>query len=292
MFAKAYKIASSFTLPIVISSRSNKGVCNSAIGACVVLNRDGWVLTTAHLVAEISRQQNSVMQHNAYGSNVRQLEQDTVSDKRFRKSKVRTFQRPKQGTISDHSVWWGRDGASLQKTIVMASCDLALCHLQPFDPDTVAHYPIFKTPDNDYTPGTSLCKLGFPFHKITPTFDDKAGAFVLPPGAVPLPLFPIEGIFTRIVLMPAPGNNSEEQGKFIETSSPGLLGQSGGPIIDTSGKIWAIQSHTRHYSLDFNPLSPSQDQGYKQHQFLHAGIGIHNEPILQLLKQQQIAHRV
>ena len=292
MFSKAYRIASSFTLPVVISSRSNKGVCSSAIGACVVINRDGWILTTAHLIDEIQRQQNSVLKHRAHDSDVSKLEQDTVADKRFRKSKVRTFHRPQQGTVKNHSVWWGRDGAQLRESMLMPATDLALGRLEPFDPNTVAHYPTFKNPDHHYMPGTSLCKLGFPFHTITPSFDEQQNAFVLPPGSVPLPLFPIEGIFTRVVVMPAP-NSTTEQGKFIETSSPGLSGQSGGPIVDTKGRIWALQSHTRHYPLGFSPPIPGQDKGQKQkeHQFLNVGLGIHMEPILHFLQNRGVAHQ-
>lgn len=38
---------------------------------------------------------------------------------------------------------------------------------------------------------------------------------------------------------------------FIETSTPRLRGQSGGPIFDVNGAIWAIQSQTHHLKLGF-----------------------------------------
>ena len=299
MFARAYAIASSFTLPVVISSRSDKGVCNSAIGACVIINREGWILTSAHLIQEIQRQQESVQKHQTYDGDIRQLERDMVADKEFRRNiKVRTFNRPRKGSIQNHSVWWGRDGAQLHDATVTPAADLALGRLAPFDPDTVAHYPVFKKPGPHYTPGRSLCKLGFPFHQITPTFDEQQNAFVLPQGAVPLPLFPIEGMFTRVVVTPMPGSDEREIGKFIETSSPGLVGQSGGPIVDTEGVVWALQSHTRHYPLGFSPPIPGQHQGrqhtgsqQKEHQFLNVGLGVHVEPILQLLQSREVAHQ-
>ncbi len=293
MFAKAYRIASCFTLPVVISSRSDKGVCKSTIGACVVVNRDGWILTSAHLIKEIQRQQDSVMKHSTYGDDVRKLEQDTVADKRFRKSKVRAFQRPSTGSVRNHSVWWGRDGAQLRDLTVLPAADLALGRLQPFAPDSIAHYPAFKNPTADYSPGRSLCRLGFPFHEIKPTFDQEKNAFVLPQGAVPLPLFPLEGIFTRVVTAPMPGANESVPGKFIETSSPGLMGQSGGPIVDSQGVVWALQSHTRHYPLGFSPPVPDQGKSTKQkeHQFLNVGLGIHTESILNLLNSRSVAHQ-
>ena len=294
MFAEAYRIASCFTLPVVISSRTDKNKCSSSIGACVIVNREGWILTTKHLINAIQRQQESSAQHGKYGDDVRQLEQDTVADKLYRKTKVRTFKRPSKGSIKNHSVWWGRDGAQLREVTTIAAADLALGRIEPFDADTVAHYPVFKKPGANYTPGRSLCKLGFPFHGITPTFDEKRNAFVLPQGSVPLPLFPIEGMFTRVVVAPMPGENAGESGKFVETSTPGLVGQSGGPIVDAEGAVWALQSHTRHYPLGFSPPVPGQEKStqQKEHQFLNVGLGIHVEQILKLLQSRDVAHQV
>ena len=294
MFAKACAIAGSFTLPVVISSRLSNGQCTSVIGACVALNRDGWILTVAHLIHEMQRQQNSVQQQRGYRDDVRELEQDIVSDRSFRKKRVRTLHSPAKRAVKNHSVWWGRDGAQLHDLRVLPGADLALGRLEPFDPDSVAHYPVFKNPAGDYAPGRSLCRLGFPFHEIKPSFDEQKNAFVLPPGAVPLPLFPLEGIFTRVVITPMPQAENNERGKFIETSSPGLAGQSGGPIVDSRGVVWALQSHTRHYPLGFSPRIPGRGKAaeQKEHQFLNVGLGVHAELILNFLKHQGVGHRV
>jgi len=307
MFANAYRIAAAFTLPVVISSRLQSGACAGAVGACVVVNRDGWILTAAHLMAEIMRQQQSAGRHRAHKNDIRQFEQDTTADKRFRKSKVRTFARPGADSVLDHSVWWGQDGVQLVDAVMQPAADLALGRLQPFDPDSVAHYPVFKTPGEDYAPGRSLCKLGFPFHQVKPEFDEARGAFVLPPGTLPMPLFPIDGIFTRVVVAPMPGvsikagkgNGADKTapGKFIETSSPGLVGQSGGPVVDTDGVVWALQSHTRHYALGFSPPAPGKKKSgapaaaNKEHQFLNVGLGVHAEAILKLLDEQGVEHQ-
>ena len=296
MFAKACAIARDFTLPVVISHRLGNGQCNSVIGACVVVNRDGWVLTVAHLMKEVQRQQSSVRQHRGHDKGVRELEQDIVSDRPYRKQRVHTLQRPTKNTIKNHSVWWGRDGAQLRDMVMIPAADLALGRLEPFDADSVARYPVFKHPAREYAPGRSLCRLGFPFHQIKPAFDEEKNAFVLPPGAVPLPLFPLEGIFTRVVIAPMPGEESTqgEHGKFIETSSPGLAGQSGGPIVDTDGQVWGLQSHTRHHSLGFNPTAPTRRKGetQKEHQFLNVGLGVHAELILNFLQRQGVEHQV
>lgn len=49
MFRDANKKAAEFTLPIVISRKTVEGRCASSIGACVVVNDEGWVVTAAHV---------------------------------------------------------------------------------------------------------------------------------------------------------------------------------------------------------------------------------------------------
>ncbi len=295
MFANAYRIASRFTLPVIISSRTSDNVCTSIIGACVVINSDGWILTTAHLINEIQRQQASVAKYHTHNGDVRQLEQDIVADKYFRKNKVHAIHRPSTNSIKNCSIWWGSDTAQLQfqDVAMIASSDLAIGRLDGFKASTVEHYPIFKKPDADYTPGRSLCRLGFPFHEIKPSYDSKQNRFTLPAGTVPVPLFPIDGIFTRVIVAPMQGVENGEVGKFIETSSPGLCGQSGGPIVDVNGAVWALQSHTRHYALGFSPPVPGNNKSnqHKEHQFLNVGLGVHNEPILHLLKEKHVDHQ-
>lgn len=80
---------------------------------------------------------------------------------------------------------------------------------------------------------------------------------------------------------------------FLETSSPGLMGQSGGSILDTSGTVWGIQSKTANLSLGFDPEVPDGNGGLtkrKEHQFLNVGWSTHPETIVGLLKEKGIAH--
>ena len=91
MFSKAVPIAASYTRPMVIWSRTAKGVCASAVGACVVLNRAGWILTAGHLLDIVREQQESARRHAGYRGNVVEFHRDLAADKRFRKKGVRTF---------------------------------------------------------------------------------------------------------------------------------------------------------------------------------------------------------
>ena len=50
MFRKAVDLARRFTVPVVISAQQKNGRCASAIGACVVVNSDGWIVTARHVL--------------------------------------------------------------------------------------------------------------------------------------------------------------------------------------------------------------------------------------------------
>ena len=99
--------------------------------------------------------------------------------------------------------------------------------------------------------------------------------------------FPNEGILTRQLIVDA---NAPIFMGFLETSSPGLLGQSGGPVFDTQGTVWAIQGHTSPLPLGFSPPVPGGKAGEKEHQFLNVGRGVHPATIVGLLNQANIKH--
>ena len=111
---------------------------------------------------------------------------------------------------------------------IVPAADLALGRLEPFDSASVAHYPVWKDPSRDVAPGRNLCKLGFPLHCIVPVYDEKANMFTLPEGSVPLRLFPMEGMFTRMVNTRAPGSGDGETKAHWRSPRrfPAALGQA------------------------------------------------------------------
>ena len=291
MFSKAVPIAAGFTRPVVISSRTMQGACAGTIGAYVVVNPGGWILTAGHLLDIVRKQQDSARRHAGYRGNVVEFHRDVAADKRYRKKGVRTFHKPAESSVRNHSVWWGVDGVRLVEARIVPAADLALGRLEPFDPKSVPQYPVWKDPSRGVAPGRSLCKLGFPLHRIVPVYDEKANTFTLPEGSVPLPLFPLEGMFTRVVNTRAPGSGDGEPSAFIETSTPSLLGQMGGPVFDAQAVVWGIQSHTMHHALGFHPPVPGGAAGQVEHQFLNTGLAVHAAVIRRLLDAEGIECR-
>ena len=66
MFQGAIKKAQQYTLPVVVSYRRQDGTTGSSIGAFIVLNEDGWILTAAHIVREMQRFAQETNAYNDY----------------------------------------------------------------------------------------------------------------------------------------------------------------------------------------------------------------------------------
>ena len=169
------------------------------------------------------------------------------------------------------------------------SLDIGVGRFEPFDKTWVGSYPAIKDPASELAAGTSLCTLGYPFDTLSATYDEKENAFRFDPRGN-LAMFPIEGIMTREIL--GTDQNGVAQRLFIERSSPGLKGQSGGPVLDRNGTVWGIQSRTSHLSLGFDPPVPGPNKHQKVHQFLNAGLAVHPEQIVALLDHTGVAYNL
>jgi hypothetical protein len=242
MFRRAYDLVSRFTVPVVISQRALDGTVSCGVGAAVVVNEDGWIVTAAHLLEP-------ALAHE-------------------------------RGELQNVSYWFGFDGWAVSTWDAVPTADLAAGRLTGFDPGHVGGYPVFQT--GELGPGRSLCRLGFPFHAVGATFDETRGIFELEPGALPIPRFPNEGIMTRF--LQAPDAGTPYPVGFVETSSPGLRGQSGGPLFDPDGHVWGIQSRTNHVPLGFDPQIEAGGAIVTEHQFMNVGVATASETVLGLLQ--------
>lgn len=273
VFADAVAVAQGYTAPVIMSRRFFDGSLESAMAAFVMVNSEGWILTAAHIfetesIFPLHKQQMKEFEAKIAAAGPRKAKLIKANPK----------------WLVDHSYWWGRDGVSAYDIRASFELDIAIAQLKPFDPAWASSRPKFKDPATGLQPGTALCKLGFPFHQFTPSYL-QGGGFSLPPGALPAPFFPLEGIMTRNVLGPIT-KDGKYTIKFIETSSPGLKGQSGGPIFDKDGVIWGIQSRTVSLPLGFDPVVASGQK--KEHQFLNVGLGVHPEVVRQFLKDNGV----
>jgi S1-C subfamily serine protease len=278
MFAQAVKKAREFTRPVVISIALPNGNIGSIMGACVVVNRDGWVLTANHIIELEAQFAAGKQAFKNYQALVEEIQQNKGLLNDMKAKKIRKLGGPPRNSVMDFAFWWGQNACRLAEARVLAEVDLALVRLDGFDGSGITAYPTFKDPAVDIDPGTSICRLGFPFMEVKQSFAN--GTFAIDPSD--LVFFPNEGIYTRTIVK-SPGV------LLIETSSPGLKGQSGGPLFDKNGTVWGIQSSTGHLALGFSPPVPGGQPGQVEHQFLNVGRGAHPEMIVKLLRDSNVS---
>jgi len=288
MFAAACATAKEFTRPVIISYRRHDGTCKASIGSFVIINDEGWIVTAQHIIRKIRHLERAKQAYDADEAR-RQLIRDSTDLKEDERERQLESTASSAEAITDFSVNWGNEynpGVELESIKELEEADLAVGRLSKFDATSVSNYPQFKDPTKLMNQGTSLCKMGFPFHNVPPVFDESANTFSFP--APPIPFFPIEGILTRIVeVIPNPCSYLVA---YLETSSPSLRGQSGGPTLDVHGAIWAIQSQTKHIPLGFgNHIQDgSKATEHLQNQYLHVGWGTHAATVVGFLRERGI----
>jgi hypothetical protein len=262
MFTSAVRTAAQFTFPYVGLRRRRCSHVYSTMGAFLMLDAQGWALTSSHLVDEILA-----------------VEAEVKSAAENHGDQVCT----------DHVEIWALPGFSetrprLVEATVRPLCDLAVVRLEPFDATTISQFPLLRNVKSDpIEQGMSVCRLGYPFHDIAAGWDAERHEFALGPEAFPVPSFALDGIVARFHRVAA--ENSAETATFIETSTPGLRGQSGGPLLDTRGRVCGIQSHTTHLDLGFDAGFQSGETVVTERQFLNVGAATHISEVVALLDQ-------
>jgi hypothetical protein len=270
MFARAVDLASRFTFPYVGLRRKECGQIYATIGAFVVVNADGWALTSGHLVEEILAVEREVA--------------DGVS-----------LAQEGGSACVEHVEIWATPGFDrvlprTQQAIVRGIADLAAVKIEPFDPSWVPEFPVLRdVVANPIAQGMSVCRLGYPFHTIQPGWDADRGEFTLPQGAFPVPSFALDGVVARFHRSVAEGGHDAT---FIATSTPGLRGQSGGPLLDTEGRLCGIQSHTTHLDLGFDGHFSAGEQVMAERQFLNVGAATHISDVKSVLDEAGISYNL
>ncbi len=289
MFLDAYNKASKFTHPLVISTRNYSGKVFSGLGSFIILNKEGWILTAAHVL-------NDYFEYLKHKPEIEEFEKKLAElndNPKIHPNEARRMRKRMKANnewITHYGLFWGIDGKYIDKFFILKEADIVVAKLNNFN-DEIALYPKFIDPKK-VDSGRSLCKLGFPFHQVKSSFILESGQFEIARDVFPVPRFPIEGITTRIIHK---GKSSDgiHDIKFIETSSPGLRGQSGGPIFDVEGNIWAMQSQTVSLPLGFQPkLIFSDGKHVEEHQFINLGLGTHVETILSFLDRHKVSYEV
>lgn len=274
MFSAATERVKPFTRPLAIVHREFSGKTSAGLATFMVLNEAGWVLTAAHATNHLHQ----------YAKDKATIEEYERLWSTGAKSKALRGKRPKKTALTNALLMWGTEGWKVGDIRVRKHQDLALARVEGFDPAVVSNYPVFRDPADELLQGTSLCRLGYPFSQVGVTYDEAKRHFHLETESIPF--FPMDGIFTRRKFLK--DETTGETGLFIETSSPGLRGQSGGPVYDVEGRVCGMQSHTDHLPLGFSPKFKEGARTVTEHQYLNVGQATATEAILEFLHDEGV----
>lgn len=289
MFTKAYEIAMRITYPLVVSMRFYDKSIDSGLGSFVVLNDDGWIITAAHNLGAAFAFNQHQQEIKEYNEKIEKINANKLIKDHQRKIMAKAI-KPNPKWVTDFAIMLVGQPIEIKENFVYGEHDVAFLRVDKTVIKDQAIFPSFIDP-NKIKAGTSLCKFGYPFVEFKSTFNEITNQFELPKNLFPVPFFPIEGIYTRNFLK----GKSQDQTMdiiFLETSSPGLKGQSGGPICDIDGNIYAIQSQNVTLPLGFVGTTEVGKKKIEENQFLNIGIGVHPKTIVELLNKHNIRFTV
>jgi S1-C subfamily serine protease len=175
------------------------------------------------------------------------------------------------------------------KVIFHKTLDLALVKIEGDVEMLASEYPLFS--ETEVEVGLMLCKLGYPFSEYTCVAYDETADDILftQTGKLNSPYFPLDGMVTRKI-----GNGEKVIG--FEMSTPGIKGQSGGPVFDEQGVVYGMQSGTKSHDLDLRMKKSIQTMDgpidHTTYAFLNVGVVISSIEIIKFLQENNVKHRV
>ncbi|HXB40683.1 MAG TPA: trypsin-like peptidase domain-containing protein [Bacteroidia bacterium] len=294
MFAKAIEEVSKFTRPIHIITRNyDEEIVRPGTGTLFFVNELGCAVTCKHVVdliiqretinkkyEELRNEKNAIGKKN-YNQRLKQLEEKYGIDK---KKNV-----PMIIQVKDLFMDCTFDTSFSFKTIPHPKYDLAIVVFENFKDPAYQSYARFVKDGSTIRRGDFLCRLGYPFPEFTNFQYNKATDDIewTDAGRKDTPNFPIEGMFTRSYI------DDEKKVFALEISTPGLKGQSGGPLFNENGLVCGMQSMTNHLHLGFdmkNQEFPVNGEKIKvtNQPFLHVGQCIHSDVIKAFLQENKI----
>ena len=254
------------------------------------VNDDGWAVTCKHVAAEIIHADKLNKKYIAFKTDAANIPQSKSHKTQF--NKLELAYGFKSGTRVQMKVQFPGSISNIKAFDLNLDPDhdVALIHFRGFDKTLYSGHAVFAKSASCARIGDFLCRLGFPFPEFSdfrynPEHDDIE--WDPSAGSGNTPRFPIEGMYTR--------NLGGKDGKVygLELSTPGLRGQSGGPLFNSNGIIIGMQSATKHLHLGFDMVGEKMILQGKEHTinnqpFLHVGHCINANIIKDMLRKHKV----
>ena len=290
MFVEAIEKVDLFTRPIHTITRTYGGLVTAGTSTLFFVNESGVAITCKHVLSVIA-QADEINKHYAqFKAERAKLIQDGTYKKKLYslelkyKLKKETIVQVKNNFINAF------DRISDIQCHAHPTLDLAILIFKGFNSKQYSTHATFLKDSSQAKQGRYLCRLGYPFPEFNnfeynASLDDIGWIATGNPNS---PRFPLDGIITRFV-------GVDNQIAAIEMSTPGLRGQSGGPLFDRDGIVYGMQHLTSHLHLGFDLKEKEIVQDGKKtkisnYPFLHVGHCVHVDKIKEFLKEHGVKY--
>ncbi|MFT3908734.1 MAG: serine protease [Ferruginibacter sp.] len=290
MFISAIEKAGQFTRPIhtLIRAYGGKQILPGA-ATIFFVNENGYAITCKHVAELIAAANNINTNYDRFKKERQAIPQDGKFKSQLKGLELKYKFLPETSIQVKHNFVGSVDKMSGFTFHMHPTLDLAIIKFNDFGKIHYTDCARFLKDGDNIKQGKFLCRLGFPFPEFTNfTFNEKTDDIEWTnTGIVASPRFPIEGMVTRFLA-------DQQNGLYgIEMSTPGLRGQSGGPLFDEKGTVYGMQFSTKHLHLGFDIEDKEimVNNGIKKisdYSFIHLGQCIHVNAIKTFLKQNNV----
>lgn len=288
MYIKAIETVDQFTKPVHTITRTYGGLISPGTSTIFFVNEDGVAITCKHVLDVIAQADPINIQFNNFKAERDKLPKDGKFKKNLFGLEAK-YKLKKETTVQIKNQFVNTvDIIGNIKFHAHPTLDLAIIIFEGFKQKFYNSYATFVKDPDKIKQGKSLCRLGYPFPEFNnfqhnPATDDIEWTNT---GNLNSPKFPLDGIITRFG---ADGG----QVISIEMSTPGLRGQSGGPLFDSDGLIYGMQYMTSHLHLGFDIkdkeiVNDGKRTKVSNYPFLNVGHCIHVDRIKEFLALNNI----
>lgn len=289
MFKDSIEKVANFTRPIhtIMRLYGGKQIIPGA-GTLFFVNQEGYAVTCKHVIEVLIASENMQKTLTEFKSERDKLPKDGKFNGYLKGLELKYKYNP-ETTIQMKSTFVDCvDSVSGYSWILHPKYDLAIVKFDNYRALHYRDYAIFRKDPTQIKQGEFLCRLGFPFPEFNNFQYNEPNDDIewTNTGVKSSPRFPIEGMVTRFLA---------DEGKLygIEMSTPGLKGQSGGPLFNKDGIVYGMQFSTKHLHLGFDIedkeiLHNNKIKKISNYSFIHLGQCIHAETIKEFLKEHNV----